>query len=992
MKYIILIFSLCLSGIVFGQYLDTIQINEDLGHVNFAGEEAFKINDNKLYITYYQYTVHVNSVKVIFAYSEDYGHHFQYTEIDEMELSYGSEFLRRPVLELLSDGTVIIAYIKLENNLNNLYKAVSDMNAENFEIELIAENITDEVHLKQQDDILTITYQYCDSMKINQFSYFQYFTEAAMEIFRGQDVFEGPVHSNEDIWIAQDGGGNNDGWPTFYDHITTAGIFRKYPIGTRLEDSGAPMDQIFQGEEPGWLENVDPIELPETVGYYQTDFITPFSGFDADIVYVNLYSLGYESYIGRYQLVRIDSFKVYSWFPQDHDVAQEIIDNGGNWFENAEHIWTNYVPIYEMIWSPGPSGVVSNQSVWVESELWIEGAVSGIQTWGCADTVYIVGDITYEGTTPGAQPDDPDNLNLTDFFGLVSEKRILVKYKHRDPETEQIMSPNCNDIYLYGAYAALGRGDTLVYGNQACHYDGIFSFEYQHPHGSTPDFVSISPYTGNDTVYTFIDLHKYIYSDTMNVPENLQGFVLHGNNPPTALPCGYPYEDSDYLDSYPNNSDEEPNYIYQYPYGTDLPWYNPIWPESAEDIVFERGHIRLFGSMIQRRRGYIHKSGTDPFNHNGNEWDLENFQFDGTHPSTGYAKDYQYDSRLKYQDLINFPSLDPSYSDRRMKILTSLDGGQVFFENFEYSEEIPYKPNRSFVTKNSDKIIVVLQTESHLLKLYISDNNGISYTDYYELYIDDFNSFYFDQLYLTEDYRLYLFGELAPWNYNHIYTFDLNTGLLTNVDYGYLQTNTSDFTLSNSEARVYAVVNGFAYGYIDDVEILYSINSDVLDNTISWIPDTGDESLYGENVEISLAFNENDSLYIFLNALSTPYFARNLYLMKTSIEGITPETEDEIPDEEISMNIYPNPFNPSTLISLHIPGDSSQEELEVCIYNMKGQKVITLDCQPELVKGRYSVTWDGSDGNGHPVGSGIYFAMLKVDGKSELVKKCLLLK
>jgi hypothetical protein len=39
-----------------------------------------------------------------------------------------------------------------------------------------------------------------------------------------------------------------------------------------------------------------------------------------------------------------------------------------------------------------------------------------------------------------------------------------------------------------------------------------------------------------------------------------------------------------------------------------------------------------------------------------------------------------------------------------------------------------------------------------------------------------------------------------------------------------------------------------------------------------------------------------------------------------------------------------------------------------------------------------SVTWNGTDKNNKPVSSGIYFYKLKVNGKTEAVKKCLLLK
>ncbi|MBC8415215.1 MAG: hypothetical protein H8E11_02165, partial [Candidatus Cloacimonetes bacterium] len=51
----------------------------------------------------------------------------------------------------------------------------------------------------------------------------------------------------------------------------------------------------------------------------------------------------------------------------------------------------------------------------------------------------------------------------------------------------------------------------------------------------------------------------------------------------------------------------------------------------------------------------------------------------------------------------------------------------------------------------------------------------------------------------------------------------------------------------------------------------------------------------------------------------------------------------------------------------------------------------------ELVEGRginnqYSIIWNGTDDSGKMVGSGIYFCRLKVNNKSKVVKKMVLVK
>lgn len=481
--------------------------------------------------------------------------------------------------------------------------------------------------------------------------------EAARVKFWGPDVLHGKVHSNTDIWIQCAGGGNNNGWPTFLDMVTTAGVFRYHPSGVRLDQSGAPMLEIFRG---GWFQGEgDPsshILFEPTAELIRQNGQRPFNP-EMEIVYVTINGTSYSSMYGDIQLIEVKEFPVYSWFPSDAAEVDAIVASGGNWYEDSDHIWTNYITIYDTLWIQGPGGALSNGSIFVESELWIEGDVGGKQTWGCSDTIYIVGDITYVNTTPGEPPDDPENPNLSDYFGLVSEQKILIRYKHRDPETNEIMFPNCGNINLYGAFAAIGEGDVNLYGDMACHYDGIFTFQYHHCHGSTPSFWAQSPYPPhNDTLYDYVDLHKYIFPISVNIPTSIYGFALHGAPPPDTYPCGYNYPDLPYFYSYPNNNSS--NYVY--PYGTDYPWYNPVWPEERHAIYYERGAINMWGAIAQRRRGFVHRSGSDDYNHPPSlqgDWDLDVYHFDGDHPSTGYSKNYHYDDRFMFVQPPDYPQI-----------------------------------------------------------------------------------------------------------------------------------------------------------------------------------------------------------------------------------------------------------------------------------------------------------------------------------------------
>jgi hypothetical protein len=84
---------------------------------------------------------------------------------------------------------------------------------------------------------------------------------------------------------------------------------------------------------------------------------------------------------------------------------------------------------------------------------------------------------------------------------------------------------------------------------------------------------------------------------------------------------------------------------------------------------------------------------------------------------------------------------------------------------------------------------------------------------------------------------------------------------------------------------------------------------------------------------------------------------------------------------------YPNPFNPTTTISYQLLEES---EVELTIYNIKGQKVNQL-VNNQLSAGQHSVVWNGKDDADRSVSSGIYFYKMKTDNHEE-TKRMILMK
>lgn len=83
---------------------------------------------------------------------------------------------------------------------------------------------------------------------------------------------------------------------------------------------------------------------------------------------------------------------------------------------------------------------------------------------------------------------------------------------------------------------------------------------------------------------------------------------------------------------------------------------------------------------------------------------------------------------------------------------------------------------------------------------------------------------------------------------------------------------------------------------------------------------------------------------------------------------------------------YPNPFNPVTLINYSLANDT---EVELSVYNVRGQKVRSL-VHTQQQAGMHSILWDGVDDNGKSVASGLYFYKLKSTGYSKAAKMMLL--
>jgi len=78
----------------------------------------------------------------------------------------------------------------------------------------------------------------------------------------------------------------------------------------------------------------------------------------------------------------------------------------------------------------------------------------------------------------------------------------------------------------------------------------------------------------------------------------------------------------------------------------------------------------------------------------------------------------------------------------------------------------------------------------------------------------------------------------------------------------------------------------------------------------------------------------------------------------------------------------PNPSGAGTEIAFSLV---SPADVRIDIFNMRGQKVATL-LDRHVTAGVHSVRWDGRDGRGVDVGSGVYLYRMEADGLAETAK------
>jgi hypothetical protein len=86
-------------------------------------------------------------------------------------------------------------------------------------------------------------------------------------------------------------------------------------------------------------------------------------------------------------------------------------------------------------------------------------------------------------------------------------------------------------------------------------------------------------------------------------------------------------------------------------------------------------------------------------------------------------------------------------------------------------------------------------------------------------------------------------------------------------------------------------------------------------------------------------------------------------------------------EEKVEFGIqkaWPNPFNPEVQIRYGLTETSSK--VRIAVINIRGQTVFEM-VRNDQEKGYYEFTWNGRNGSGQQVASGVYFILVEADGR-----------
>jgi len=743
--------------------------------------------------------------------------------------------------------------------------------------------------------------------------------------FYGYDNINGIVRTNGDLYIKQAGGGDNNGWPRFNAPVIIGGHVISTP-------GNYPLDQVFPA---GLTEECPGSAIPSDNPARESGIQIGNGNGEDHIFLIEVEGSSYSGWQGELGTPYRAQAIVYDEYPPAGD-----------------SLFVNNFTLRDTLWTALPGGPCNDREFFVDGELWIKGEFSGKQTWTSSGKLKLIGDITLSNTVPGQDPIDND----TDFVNLLSEKSIELKYGYKNPADSVRIHPMCapdsEPHYIYANLYAIGDGQ----GNSL--QDGVFTYEYQHPHPSTPAVEVNMQYpdgTQEMVHFDWFDLHRRYYPQT------------------AANPWPSPALGQQRL---------------------DLPWYNPLWPEAKPYL--ERGTINLWGNIYQRRRGFMHRSHNDSeYPSNSGVWNIE-IDRCGYPTNPVLILDPVFGDQLGLISR-NFPGAAGSgtgykkayYPDLRTHFY--LEPDDFFARVWQYGIQISKETVPHYPFENIGKAVFNEAVQS---KSMDARGGHYAYAANDVLLYDDGVNPGIDLSELTRDQGLIVNVQLSPENHPVLHQYrKLDTGeaftVITEIDPDNTQV-ISSFSYPSAPVRMpeaFCIMpNGrrILARYQGGMQVLNEILPDgTLLELDTWLL-AADVSLSNSRLHLKPASNSTLDIFLWLNTseLEIDGWGDITHLRKqlpvSNEDPLTP------PITKAQLTAYPNPARQALNIDMKLP---AHQEHQIEIFNIRGQKVRGFKAPGSKSSADFSYEWDLKDEKHKAVSCGVYIMRLKVDGKVSLSRR-----